>query len=844
MDNKDVKIFDCKNVLSQMTLEEKARLVNGATFFGTAALERLNIPALQLLDGGTGINFEQLFGDILDKLDALEADNSDISFKDMNGSNELIKIIEYFFEPQRLSYRELPYYLKIKEYLTNMVNLHIDDKENKDTASEELAYSPGCYPAGILLGSTWNEEIVEKVGEALGIEAVIFNVDILLGSPNVNILRDPLNGRFFEGYSEDPYLVSVLAPGLVRGVQKYGVAANVKHFAANNQETNRIGVNERISRRALEEIYFPGFKACVDAGVKTVMSAYNKINDIRCNESKFLLQETLREKWGFKGLVMSDWGAVFNPVLAILAGNDLAMPGPRDYDIIVEAVKSGELDEENLDASVLRILELVNYIVAGRKRTIELKNEFMPNVDSLGEADDLAMMFNFIKDHTDAIAYEAASEGIVLLKNDGVLPLCTPLKVEIISSDAVDNCGNPKSKDQILECGNGSAGINTDRVGSISESLGTFIGRNNVSIIEDLSIDGVFEETKNDRTFLYILRISGMEGNDKKNLKIPEKDVEVINHIIASKSEAEKLVLVLNTSGPVEFTGIDINKVNGIIVAYLPGMGGVNALVDILMGEISPSGRLAVTFPARYEDTPTFINFPGDGFEANYGEGIFVGYRYYDKKKIKPLYPFGFGLSYTTFSEQIESIELEGDEIVIKMSVTNEGEMEASQVIQVYVSDVEASITKPVKELKAFKKVFVMPNETVSFELGIKVSQLASYDTDRDKWIVEEGYYDIIVATSSSEDDELLRAKIYIDLESEYSYGVDSQIKVIYEHSDLKDILIALWQEYSYPISVINAGYQYTSCKTVRELASEAKLEKFDEFEKEFKRRTKAIKKR
>ena len=634
------KIFDIEKSIASMTIEEKARLVTGASFFGSAKIARLNIPRLQLLDGGTGINFEQLFGDIIDNSE-MESTNG------MVGNGSLVRVIEYFFEPERLNEEDLSLYNDINAKLCKLVKNNIHGCCNKVCASEKifcepetLLYSPGCYPPGIVLGATWNPDVVYKVGQALGLDAIAYGVHILLGSPNVNIHRDPLNGRLFEGYSEDPFLVSALAPKLVEGVQEYGVAANVKHFAANNQETFRTGINEHISKRALEEIYFPGFKACVDAGVRSVMSAYNRINGIPCTENHDLLTDKLKCEWNFDGMVVSDWGAVQNLSQAIKAGNDLAMPGPMDYMPIVSAVLNSKgdcenagnavdgnavdentvdgnsLDESDLDRAVERILKTINWIAHNRRK--------------------INISVDEIRSFTDEAAYTAAAEGIVLLENNGVLPMKENVRVSVMGSPSYDNCGALRPVSRLLECGNGSAGINTDRVGDMVSSISGYIAKENIS---------VGEVRKSTEVMLYVVKIPGMEG--------------------------------------------------------------CHALADILFGKISPSGKLPLTFPARYEDTPTYINFPGDGYNVNYGEGIYVGYRYYDKKKLPPKYHFGYGLTYTTFFCRLKYVSVRDNNIHAEVFIKNTGNFKAAQVVQLYVGDVYSTVSRPIKELKAFKKVLL-----------------------------------------------------------------------------------------------------------------------------------------
>ena len=454
--------MEISNVIEQMTLEEKARLVNGAGFFGMAEFKRFDIARTQLLDGGTGINFEQLFGDMAE-VGGYQADSTN----GMVGSTALTHVIEYYFTPDKLTETERELYAWIKERLENKLN--------------GVSYAPGCFPPGILLGATWNKEVVKRIGEALGKEACLYGVQILLGTPNVNIHRDPLNGRLFEGYSEDPYLVSQLAPQLVEGVQKYGVAANVKHFAANNQETNRVGLDEVISARALEEIYFPGFKACVQQGqVKTVMSAYNRINGVPCTENKWLLTEKLREEWGFEGVVVSDWGAVYHPDKALAAGNDLAMPGPLPWEPIAEAVRSGILQESELNLAVTRLLKLINWI-----------NQHFNKLPQIEPQE--------LKQETDRAAYTAAAEGIVLVENAGILPLNGTEKVGLIGSGS----------EKLMDCGSGSAGITTNRTSEIKEGIRV-------------------TDAKQAETLICVCKLGGMEGNDRLHMHLDIEDLKIL----------------------------------------------------------------------------------------------------------------------------------------------------------------------------------------------------------------------------------------------------------------------------------------------------------------------------
>lgn len=845
-----------KDIIEQMTLEEKARLVNGATFFGMAAIERLGIPRLQLLDGGTGMNFEQLFGDYYSQME--EETNST---NGMMGSTVLTHVIDDYYHPEKLTEEELEVRSWIKERLESQ------------TQSD---YAPGCFPPGILLGATFNKEVVHAVGEALGAEADLFGVDMLLGTPNVNIHRNPLNGRLFEGYSEDPCLVSELTPELVRGVQKFGVAANVKHFAANNQETNRVGINETISERALKEIYLPGFKACVQDGqVKTVMSAYNGINGVPCTENHWLLTEELRNNWGFDGMVVSDWGAVYHPVEALEAGNDLAMPGPIDGTPIVDAVQSGRLEVSVLNQAVERLLKLIDDckqdVLKGQEKVTIGTTEV-----ELVDKEQGRYQKEQLMSATTKAAYDAAVEGIVLLKNENNT---FPLEREQVSKVVIVGSGAK----QLLECGTGSAGITTNRTSSLAKGLQEVLGEQKVFVPDSNGYDyfdaiyckevigksfnsgekkivnlDATQNTNCDKKerpnliaeidtqlqelshVIVVAKVSGMEGNDRNDLHLNLQDDMLMKELSELKKQQDmKITLVLNTCGPIETAPYEAFT-DAIFVTFLPGMEGGRALADLMVGKQSPSGKLSITFPKRYEDTPTFLNFPGDGYEVNYGEGIYVGYRYYDKKKIEPAYPFGYGLSYTTFdikdlqmeaantADEMQNKKLSGVETVIfdnelKLTVTvqNTGERAGAEVLQIYISDTDSTLPKPVKELKAFEKVWLEPGETKEVTFTLSKEQFASYDMDYKEWIAEEGYYDILVATSSAEQDVVQSERVYLVNQTPYSYGLNSPVKVLYEEPQLKECVKSLWNTKQWDWQIVESNYQYTPNRKLSEILPE-----------------------
>ena len=780
-----------EEILAQMTLEEKATLVNGASFFGLAGLERFDIPALQLLDGGTGMNFEQLFGDLYSR-----AEKETNSTNGMVGSTVLTHVIDWYYEPEKLTEEELEVRSWIEEQLR---------------ARTGRDYAPGCFPPGILLGATFNPDVVRTVGEALGAEARLFGVQILLGSPNVNIHRDPLNGRLFEGYSEDPCLVSTLAPELVKGVQKFKVAANVKHFAANNQETNRVGINETISERALQEIYYPGFKACVQEGkVETVMSAYNRINGVPCTESYKLLTEELRDKWGFEGTVLSDWGAVYHPVEAIQAGNDLAMPGPLPAEPIINAVNDGRLSMDVLDQAALRLLKTIAYCLDSPYKNVDSVSIGEKEIPmwAMNTCGDGAPDLDAIYEATTVAAYESAAEGIVLLKNNDVYPLGAEERILLTGSE------------NFLTCGTGSAGITTNRNTSFEECIGgTYVGY-------DYDFEAYCKQVRNVHIIL-TATVSGMEGNDRPHMRIAEADDLALRQLIDFKKEYGcKLSLVLNVCGPVDLRDYEAD-LDAIWCVFLPGMEGAHALADLMSGKRTPSGKLPITFPKRYEDTPTFLNFPGEGYEVNYGEGIYVGYRYYDKKKVVPAYPFGFGLSYTTFNIEnckADKEEFE-DELKVSLTVTNTGNFPGAEVIQLYISDETSMLPKPVKELKKFRKVFLQPGESKDVTFTLTKKDFMSFDMDYNEWLAEEGYYHILIATSSAETDIKGDIRVYLDTRSPYSYGFSSTVKTIFEKEPLKEALFTLWNEMGWDMQIIASNYQYTPNRTIEQIMPAAPSE-------------------
>lgn len=714
------------NIMKQLTTEEKVSLLNGASTFRSVPIERLGIPAIQYLDGGTGINWEQLMGDWADT--------------DTGTARE---VLDHFYVPEKLS----PEHQKVREAFLQ--------KLEEKGCPKEL---PGCYPPGILLGATWNPQVVYECGQALGQEALDYQVDILLGTPNVNLLRDPLNGRFFEGYSEDPYLVTALAPELTKGVQESGVLANVKHFAANNLEAYRQGIDEHIPERVLQEMYFPGFRACVEqGGVKTLMTAYNKINGVACTENKTLLQETLRKEWGFgDNLIISDWGAVYHQAESIAAGNDVDMPGPRNQKEIFTALEQGTLTEEALNEAVRHMLHAVLQSPAVKRKAKEKPNPAVQKENA---------------EWRKQVAYRAITEGAVLLKNtDNALPMKKGSKLALIGKETM----------RFHDCGDGSARVFTDKT---------------TNLWEEFSKDGDYQCThfenisEGDLTgFDYVVVtafVQGQEGRDRQSLQLSmEKQEEIKAVIQEAKVRGTKIILVLNVCGPVDLRFCE-EEVQGILCIFFPGMEGGHGVKDIFTGKVNPSGKLPITFPKRLEDCPTYLNPPSTDWTINYGEGLYVGYRYYDKKDIAPLYPFGYGLSYTTF--EIEEVKAAGatevalgDNIRILCRVTNTGEVFGKEVVQLYVEDVISTLDKPLRELKAFEKVALDPGETKEVEFLLPTRALASFDPAYKAWEVEPGEYRFYIGTSSRQLQPPV--SIIITGPSRYDFGADTPLIRILDH--------------------------------------------------------------
>lgn len=654
---------DIHNLISQMTLEEKAGLCSGLDFWHTKGIERLGIPSLMVTDGPHGLRKQ-----------AESADH---------------------------------------------LGLH-----NSVPAT--------CFPSAAGLASTWNRELIGRVGEALGRECQAENVSILLG-PGANIKRSPLNGRNFEYFSEDPYLSSEMAANHIKGVQSQGVGTSLKHFAANNQEHRRMSTDAVIDERTLREIYLASFEGAVKQSQPwSVMCSYNRVNGEYASESETLLTRILRDEWGFEGFVVSDWGAVNERVKALQAGLELEMPasGGIGDAKIVAAVKSGELSIETLDRAVARMLSYIFKSVENRQEQAAVDSE---------------------QHHR--LAREVARESMVLLKNeDRILPLAKEGTVAVIGEFA------KKPRYQ----GGGSSHVNPTKLDdafaelqAVAGDAASFLYAQGYELDSDGINAALLQEARETAAkadvavlFLGLPDRYESEGYDRSHLSLPESHIALIGAVAEVQ---ENVIVVLSNGSPVIMPWIGHAK--AILEGYLGGQAFGGAVADLLFGEVSPSGKLAETFPVKLSDNPSFLNFPGEGDKVEYKEGVFVGYRYYDKKEIEPLFPFGFGLSYTEF--EYSGLKLDKtsindtDTVQVSVTVKNTGSRTGQEIVQLYVADVQSSVIRPLQELKGFQKVELQPGEAREVSFTLDQRSFAYYNVELGDWHVESGDFRISIGSSS-----------------------------------------------------------------------------------------------
>lgn len=696
-----------EKLIKKMTLEEKVGLLHGNSKFYVAGVERLGIPEWSLSDGPHGVRAE--------------------------------------------------------------INRH--DWAYAGWTNDSASY----FPTGTAFAAAWNPELAYRRGEVLGEEARWRKKDVLLG-PGVNIIRSPLCGRNFEYMSEDPYMNSVLAVAYIKGLQSRDVACSVKHFAVNNQETNRTTVDVECSERALREIYLPAFKAAVqEGGALTVMAAYNKFRGEFCAENNYLVRKILRNEWGFDGVYVTDWGAAHSTVPSMEAGLDLEMGTLIDKyedwyyaNPLIEAVKSGKIPMSLVDEKVGDVLRVMI-----KTNVLDPKKRFGPGSMNT-------------KEHQQA-TYDAAAEAIVLLKNqNNLLPLdfSSIKSLAVIGDNATRKHSNGGLSSEIkavyevtpLEALRAKWGDKVDiRFAQGYEKLSTFVeGSNNGQSSGTFSSktqesDALLKEAVEvARTSDVALLVCGLnhdydtESFDRLNMDIPYGQVELIQEVVKANS---RTIVVMIAGSPLNMAAVDICS-PAIVWAWFNGMEGGNALVDVLSGKVNPSGKMPFTTPVSLDQSPAHAlgNFPGRDLKVNYEEDILVGYRWFDTKGLPVVYPFGYGLSYTTFDYSNLNTDKEtydqADTIQATFTLTNTGDREGAEVAQLYVSDPVCSVMRPVKELKGFKKVFLKPGESRRITLDIPVSSLAFYSEAQSQFVVEPGEFILQLGASTSD----IKQKISIDV--------------------------------------------------------------------------------
>ncbi|QJD95509.1 glycosyl hydrolase [Mucilaginibacter robiniae] len=611
-------------------------------------------------------------------------------------------------------------------------------------------------PTGVCLAATWNPSLGYAFGSVLGSEANYRGKDVILG-PGINIIRSPLNGRNFEYESEDPYLISRMVVGYIKGVQDQGVSACVKHFALNNQEYLRTKINVEVSERALREIYLPGFKAAItEAGVNTLMGSYNKVRGEWATHNNYLINQILKKEWGFKGLVMSDWAAVHSTVQALWNGTDLEMGTDleqgdhRDYskfflgDTVITLVKKGIVPENLIDDKVRRIL----YVML-KTHVLDKQNR------KKGE-------FN-TKEHQQATA-KIAEEGIVLLKNQNhILPLSSSVKsIAVIGYNA----------DRPQALGGGSSQIKALYEITPLQGLKNVVGgKVKITYAQGYKIErgatadaGMIKQAADAAAKADVAVVVGgwthgydynkwgdnaydAEDTDKPNMNMPFGQDELIKAVLKANP---KTVVVLMGGGAIDMTQW-VNQTPGIIQAWYPGMEGGNALARIIFGQVNPSGKLPMTFPKILADAPAHKlgQFPGDGTNVYYLDDIYVGYRYFDTWKVEPQFAFGYGLSYTTFRYNNLKVKANGDAATVTFNVTNSGKVAGAEITQLYLKQEKSTLPRPEKELKGFEKIFLKPGETKQVSLTLNPDAFKYFNDTKNQWVMEKGNFDVLVGSSS-----------------------------------------------------------------------------------------------
>lgn len=671
-------------LVDQMTIEEKVSLVTGYGLWRTAANYRLNIPEILMTDGTYGVRYS------IEQIDGPQDSGSQLASFLSVVNADLSRGVEGAFGSTRPA---------------------------------------TCFPNGSSFGCSWDVDLAHELGEALAAECQAFGVNILLG-PGINIRRTPLAGRSYEYYSEDPVLTGEIAAAVINGMQKNGVGASLKHFACNNSEVQRTTMSSVVEERALREVYLAGFERTIrKSNPWTVMSSYNRLNDVQAAENHWLLTEVLRDEWGYDGVVVSDWHGIKDRPASMNAGNDLDMPeSDARRQELLEAVKAGRVPAKVLDRSCLRILKLI--------RTA--RNGIRPNTAA-----------DYRKHH--ALSQRMAAESIVLLKNEnGLLPLDGGRvgRIAVVGAAA---------REPVIQ-GSGCATTRPTEVDIPLDEIRRLAPGATVSFhaVSDFAAGGAGEQAAlADVDAADVVLFFGNtevgydgEGSDRTDLNLHDGQDSLIERL--SKRNG-KFAVILATPDAVVMPWI--GQTPAVLAAFFGGQGTGRAVADLLFGVQNPSGKLTVTFPMRLEDTPGFLTYPGENNRHVYSEGIHVGYRSYDKRKLAPLFPFGFGLSYTTFDYaniEVDTNRINADSIFkVAVDVTNTGTRAGKEIVQVYALPHNPRLIRPLRELKGFAKVELRPGETRRIEVPIEAHDLRYYDTEYRAWLLDAGKLTIEVGASS-----------------------------------------------------------------------------------------------
>ncbi|MDX8463158.1 beta-glucosidase family protein [Mesorhizobium humile] len=684
-------------LLDQMTLEEKTTLVTGHGLWRTSANYRLNIPEILMTDGTYGVRYS------IEQIDGPQDSDSQLASFLSVVNADLSRGVEGAFGSTRPA---------------------------------------TCFPNGSSFACSWDVGLAHELGEALADECQAFGVNILLG-PGINIRRTPLAGRSYEYYSEDPILSGEIAAAVINGMQKNGVGASLKHFACNNSEVQRTTMSSVVEERALREIYLAGFERAIrKSNPWTVMSSYNRLNDVQAAENRWLLTDVLREEWGYDGVVVSDWHGIKDRAASMNAGNDLDMPesAARRQELL-EAVKDGRVSAKALDRSCLRILKLI--------RTA--RNGLRTNITA-----------DFRKHH--ALSQRMAVESIVLLRNQaGLLPLDgTKLqRIAVVGAAA---------REPVIQ-GSGCATTRPTEVDIPLDEIRRLAPGATVTfnVVSDFAPDSAGEQaalTNIDAADVALffgnteVGYDG-EGSDRTDLNLHDGQDELIDRLSRRNG---RFAVILATPDAVAMPWV--NQTAAVLAMFFGGQGAGRAVAEVLFGVHNPCGKLTVTFPVKLEDTPGFLTYPGENNRHIYSEGIHVGYRSYDKRKLAPQFPFGFGLSYTTFDYSNIEIDLhsidEADTFTVSFDVTNTGKRAGKEIAQIYSRPHNPRLIRPLRELKGFVKFELQPGETKRVEVTIEARDLRYYDCDHRRWLLDAGKLTIEVAASSRD----IRLERTIDVEA------------------------------------------------------------------------------